>query len=241
MSVRTLASIAADMASTNPSKRIEGAIDFVRAEGRCDTFLVAYKDAATDAFVRIAERGYGEAAASFLTGDIEFRPEFERQFNRFDYVFDWTEVPDFETSYTARSVLRPAGFNNGIMMLLHDDNGEIIGMCHGNVEHREFPRVGKELIEKMRPVFTSYARDQRRKAHFRLTPREVQILDLIRKGMSNAEIAEFLVLSPRTVSRHVENVLHKLGVPNRVMAAVYATELGFGSHERTVDGIACPA
>ena len=47
------------------------------------------------------------------------------------------------------------------------------------------------------------------------TPREHEVLDLVCYGWTNAEIAEQLVLSVRTVDRHVSNILGKLGVPNR--------------------------
>jgi len=53
----------------------------------------------------------------------------------------------------------------------------------------------------------------------RLTARERQILELVSKGKTNAEIAETLWLSPGTVRRHLENVFAKLGVHTRTAAA----------------------
>jgi DNA-binding CsgD family transcriptional regulator len=53
----------------------------------------------------------------------------------------------------------------------------------------------------------------------RLTPREREILELVSKGNTNAEIAEALWLSPGTVRRHLENVFAKLGVHTRTAAA----------------------
>ncbi len=53
----------------------------------------------------------------------------------------------------------------------------------------------------------------------RLTPREREILDFVADGMTNAEIAERLWVSPATVRKHLENVFAKLGVHTRTAAA----------------------
>ena len=61
-----------------------------------------------------------------------------------------------------------------------------------------------------------------------LTPRQLAVLALLREGMTNAEIADRLVLSVRTVDHHVAAVLDKLGVRSRREAAAAAQELGVG-------------
>ncbi|HEY5625832.1 MAG TPA: response regulator transcription factor, partial [Dehalococcoidia bacterium] len=48
-----------------------------------------------------------------------------------------------------------------------------------------------------------------------LTPREVQVIQLVARGNTDGEIAELLEISDRTVERHVGNVLNKLGCRNR--------------------------
>jgi DNA-binding CsgD family transcriptional regulator len=55
-----------------------------------------------------------------------------------------------------------------------------------------------------------------------LTPRELEVLRLVAVGKSNREIASALVISDRTVDRHVSNILTKLGVSSRVAATAYA-------------------
>ncbi|HXV33841.1 MAG TPA: HD domain-containing phosphohydrolase [Gaiellaceae bacterium] len=57
-----------------------------------------------------------------------------------------------------------------------------------------------------------------------LTEREVEVLRLVARGRSNKEVAERLVIAPKTVGRHVENIYRKIGVSSRAAAAVFAME-----------------
>ncbi|CAA9579804.1 MAG: hypothetical protein AVDCRST_MAG49-4660 [uncultured Thermomicrobiales bacterium] len=59
-----------------------------------------------------------------------------------------------------------------------------------------------------------------------LSKREIEVLQLVAQGMTNAEVAERLFLSPRTVHAHVHAILAKLGVGTRVAATRKAIELG---------------
>ena len=57
-----------------------------------------------------------------------------------------------------------------------------------------------------------------------LTAREVEVLRLLAQGLSDAQIAEQLVISPRTVNRHTTSLYSKLGVSSRAAATRFAHE-----------------
>jgi len=62
-----------------------------------------------------------------------------------------------------------------------------------------------------------------------LTPRELEVLGLITRGLSNRAIAEALVISEKTAEVHVRNILGKLGLSSRTQAATYALEHGLAA------------
>jgi DNA-binding NarL/FixJ family response regulator len=55
-----------------------------------------------------------------------------------------------------------------------------------------------------------------------LSPREVDVLRLVATGATNREVADRLIISEKTVARHVSNILSKLGVTSRSAATAYA-------------------
>ena len=64
--------------------------------------------------------------------------------------------------------------------------------------------------------------DEQHGTRRRLTDREIEVLRLVAKGMSNKDIAAELVIAENTVKNHVRNILEKLQVRSRIEAAMYA-------------------
>jgi len=62
-----------------------------------------------------------------------------------------------------------------------------------------------------------------------LTPREIEVLGLLARGMANVTIARELFISEPTVRTHVSNILAKLGLANRTQAALHALRVGIAS------------
>ena len=86
------------------------------------------------------------------------------------------------------------------------------------------PTITRRLVERYaRPPASSGVAPE---ALAELTTRETEVLLLVARGMSNAEIAAELVVSEATVKTHVAGILAKLGVRNRAQAVVFAYESG---------------
>jgi NarL family two-component system response regulator LiaR len=83
------------------------------------------------------------------------------------------------------------------------------------------PRVAERVIQEINGakggIFNPFTE---------LTNREMEVLRLIARGMSNSCIAEALFISENTVKGHVSNILSKLQLADRTQAAVYAWEQG---------------
>jgi DNA-binding NarL/FixJ family response regulator len=84
------------------------------------------------------------------------------------------------------------------------------------------PTVTRRLIER----FAGSAPQEPPPALAELTPRELEVLRLVARGLSNAEIAAELVVSEHTAKAHVAHILNKLDLRDRVQAVVLAYESG---------------
>ena len=84
------------------------------------------------------------------------------------------------------------------------------------------------IVNKLMQEFASLPVEPKR-IHGNLTKRELEVLGLIARGMSNREIAQSLTISEKTVKAHVGNILSKLHLKDRTQAAIYAYQNGLVS------------
>ena len=87
------------------------------------------------------------------------------------------------------------------------------------------PSVTRRLLDRVASRLPS-AEETKIPALSELTEREMEVLKLMARGLSNAEIAEKLVVSETTVKTHVSRVLAKLDIRDRVQAVILAYETG---------------
>lgn len=94
---------------------------------------------------------------------------------------------------------------------------------------RAVARGGRALSSRAISALVDGVRRGRPAAIEALTPREREVLELLAQGRSNADIADELTISIKTVKTHVSAILRKLDVDDRTQAALEAVRLGLGS------------
>ncbi|MFN2232796.1 MAG: response regulator [Anaerolineales bacterium] len=82
------------------------------------------------------------------------------------------------------------------------------------------PTIARKLVREMSQQSTLPPSEEP------LTPREMDVLKLVAKGLSNQQISDDLVISVQTVRTHVSNILNKLHLANRTQATLYALREG---------------
>jgi two-component system, NarL family, response regulator LiaR len=132
------------------------------------------------------------------------------------------------TSFAGDDKVFPALKLGALGYLLKDSTPEQLVQAIYDVYRGEsslHPTIALKLIREIKqPSDLSPTEDP-------LTEREVEVLKLVARGLTNQEIAEELVISERTVGNHIGNILGKLHLANRTQAALYALREGLASLE----------
>jgi DNA-binding CsgD family transcriptional regulator/Flp pilus assembly protein TadD len=153
-----------------------------------------------------AMAAYAAATVELTAGETENALGHARESHRI-----WSEVGSPYEAARARVLIARA---------LRDLDDEDSAAAELDAARRTFVELGAT------PAAEQVDRLLRRALPGGLTEREVEVLRLVAEGKSNPEIARVLVLSPKTVERHVSNIFTKLDVSSRTAAAAYAHEHG---------------
>jgi two-component system, NarL family, response regulator NreC len=163
-----------------------------------------------------------------------------------DVVLMDVQMPDMNGIEATRRIKQVSPATAVLALTMHEDDHYFFEMLHagasGYVPKRAAP---DELIEALHTVHqgnvflypslaTRLVQDYLQRAesgdqalvHDDLTPRELEVLTLIAGGLTNAEIADQLVISVKTVDRHRENIMRKLNLHNRIDLVKYALRMG---------------
>ncbi len=87
---------------------------------------------------------------------------------------------------------------------------------------------GREIAQRLMGFFSVPNRSNPAVIFPELTAREREVLDLLARGLGNAEISTRLYVSPKTVRNHISNIFTKLQVADRAQAVIRAREAGLG-------------
>jgi NarL family two-component system response regulator LiaR len=127
------------------------------------------------------------------------------------------------TSFAQDELIFSAIKAGALSYLLKDADAETVLVSIFSASRGEpilHPRIAQRLMAEVRSPL------QRRDPLSDLTEREMEVLQQIAQGKSNAEIAAALSITERTVKAHVSNLLGKLHLSDRTQAAVYAWRKG---------------
>ena len=130
------------------------------------------------------------------------------------------------TSFASEDKIFPAIKAGAMGYHLKDSTPEELVLAIHQVYHGEsslHPVIARKVLQELsRPAEQPATPDP-------LTPREVEVLQMVAQGLSNQEIAERLVISETTVRTHVSNILSKLHLASRTQAALWALREGLAS------------
>jgi len=93
---------------------------------------------------------------------------------------------------------------------------------------QRYARLARRLLGQLgvRPRASGHRPPRGEVGQTRLSPRELEVARLVAEGLTNAEIAERLVVSPRTVTTHLDNIYGRLGISSRTALVRYVADSG---------------
>ena len=164
-----------------------------------------------------------------------------------DVVLMDLNLPDISGVEATTRILTAAATVRVLMMTMSVDDDAVVAAMRAGARGYVVKGAGREdLLDAIRTVasggavfsptvadrlgrfFTGLATGGGREAFPQLTDRQMEILDLVARGLENRRIARELHLSDKTVRNHVSNVLTKLGVAHRSEAIARARAAGLG-------------
>jgi DNA-binding CsgD family transcriptional regulator len=169
--------------------------------------------------------GYPDDCVEHVRAGFTKNEPYYRRFAANPVPLDW-EQTGFRTSHEATKWLIPAGYLNGSSVSIRTSSGSELGSIHVNTRQESIGSQQRDAVNAFRNFVSRSLTLKSNRESLALTDREYTIVRYIAEGASNPEIAEILFVSRRTVATHVEHILNKLQVGNRVEIAVAAIRLG---------------
>jgi DNA-binding CsgD family transcriptional regulator len=315
MSVMSLPLEIASMVSSSAAcdtRTAEEIVNYLVSQRPYAAAAISVYDPLATRYHSIASAGYDDRVSDYLNSDFFNEDPAMRLYHsqgRSQVALKWAEMPfecDYRDTYSVQEYLHPAGFREGITLLLHSRDGRHTGNLHISTDDPRFPteQMLRAETQQLQLVLGGFTDALRRLAPmsvdselaqgcimteagdvidlpgtrslestmrgsllsqlagltdsaipaafyfradstwfrvqtglvgersrvvvvvaepgsipFSLTPRELEVIELVASGATNDEIAAKLFVSRATVAKHLENILHKLDCPNRTAVA----------------------
>ena len=224
---RFVGSVAAAATSAAPAQdRIEAIVDEI---GHVLPFVGMCISSAADANGRseiVCSRDYPDTILAWL-GSRDFLAEWQGlrpspRGTRLKETWDLDPLPTTVSDYVV-----PLGFGGGVSVPLYTAAGEVLGGMHFSTESaNDITDLAHDGLCLIAPAIKNLIQSVPRPTEKTpLSSREVEVLELIARGKSNAAIAADLFIAQRTAATHIEHILSKLGAANRAQAAVLGVQL----------------
>jgi pimeloyl-ACP methyl ester carboxylesterase/DNA-binding CsgD family transcriptional regulator len=243
------ASLAIAYAVRHPERVSQLVIYGGYARGRLKRPLTPQQRKEAEMMVELAEIGWGKENAAFRQFfTTQFIPdgttEQHRWFNELERVSTSPQnAAQFFRVFNDIDVTEAAPRIGCPVLVLHSDGDARVPFDEGRLIAGLIPSARfvpltshNHILLEHEPAWTRWCEEvrsflpsrQRAPAFEGLTPRELELVELIAQGFDNAQIAARLTLSEKTVRNHITSIFAKLEVENRSQAIVRARDAGFG-------------